>query len=125
EGWIAPGLAQGPGDHRCRCRLSVRASDRDQPLLGAELGQELTAMPDVVSLPTGKNQLGIVLGYCRGDDHLDFRRQVFGRVADDDLGSFPLQALRVAGRSLVGTTYLGPEPQEGQSQTAHACAADP
>ena len=73
------------------------AGDRDQPLLGAELGQQRAAVDRLDPALAGQRQLRVV-GADRGrDDDLGALGQVGGVVADDRLEAGRAQALHIRG----------------------------
>ena len=74
EGRIGADRAQCPGRHRRGRRLPVGSGDRQQPLLAAELGQQLTAVADRQAALAGQGQLGVVLA-DRGRDDRPRRRR--------------------------------------------------
>ena len=101
------------------------AGDRDQPLLGAELGEQLTAVDRLDPALAGERQLRVVLGDRGRDDDLGPLGQVGGVVADDRLQPRLAQALHIRGVGPVAAGDGGAEPGADQRQAAHPGPADP
>ena len=74
EAGVGADRAQRVDQHPGGGRLAVRAGDRDQPPLGAQLGEQLAAVEHPLAALAGARELGVVLGDRGRDHHLGVRR---------------------------------------------------
>ena len=65
---------QQPGEHPGRRGLAVGAGDGDQPLAGAELGEQLAPVDHPLAALARPGELGVVVADRARDDHVGARR---------------------------------------------------
>ncbi len=75
--------------------LAVGARDREQSLLGAQLGEQIAPMDHRLAPLAGPCELGVVLTDGGRDNHLGVRRHRVGVVAHPGLQARRSQALEV------------------------------
>ena len=91
----APIGAQDVDEHPGGRRLAVGAGDRQQALLGAQLGEQLAPMDHRLAALAGARELGVVLPDRGRDHHLGVRRDGVGVVAHARLEARRSEALEV------------------------------
>ena len=124
EGRVLAEAAQRPDGHRGRRRLAVGAGDRDQPLLGAELGEQFAAVDDLLAALAGQRQLRVAVADRGRDDDLGALGQVGGVVADRRLDPRPAQPLHIRGLAAVAAADRRAEPGADHREPAHPGPAD-
>ena len=95
EAGVGAHRAQDVDEHPGGRRLAVGAGDRQQALLGAQLGEQLAPMDHRLAALAGPRELGVVLADGGRDHHLGVRRDGVGVVAHTRLQAGRPQALEV------------------------------
>ncbi len=95
EAGVGAHRAQGVDEHPGGRRLAVGAGDREQSLLGAQLGEQIAPMDHRLAPLAGPCELRVVLPDGGRDHHLGVRRDGVGVVAHPGLQARRSEALEV------------------------------
>ncbi len=125
EGRVGAERPQRPDQHRRRRRLAMGAGDGDQPLLGAELGEEGAAVDRLDPPLASQRQLRVVLTDRGRDHHLGALGQVRRVVADDRPNPGRPQPLHIRGVGPVAAADRRSKLGAHKRKPTHPGPADP